>query len=50
MNEHTVEFAISLPPEFNSMDLLDPEVARGDAAGRSPRPWPTPTRVSTGRG
>ena len=28
MNEHTVEFAIALPPEFNSMDLLDPEVTQ----------------------
>ena len=28
MNEHTVEFAISLPEHWNSLDLLDPEVAQ----------------------
>lgn len=28
MHEHTLEFAIALPPEFNSLDLLDPEVTR----------------------
>ncbi|HET9105015.1 MAG TPA: hypothetical protein VFN55_16815 [Solirubrobacteraceae bacterium] len=28
MDEHTVEFAIALPPEFNSIDLLDPGVTQ----------------------
>ncbi len=28
MAEHTVEFAIALPAQFNSLDLLDPEVTQ----------------------
>lgn len=31
MIEHTVEFAVSLPPAFNALDLLDPEVGKAMA-------------------